>query len=286
MNYLWKGSIVDEQDVNIRFNDRGYQFGDGIYEFVRVYNGKLFALEEHLDRFENSARLLEMNLNQSRDEIRQFFYDLVEANKLDSGNVYIQFTRGDNAPRNHNYLPYDQQISVVSGCTASYLRDADKIENGVKAILYPDKRWMLCHAKSLNLLPNCMAIAEAKRHGADKAILYRDGYITEERAGNVMIVKNGEIFTRPDGPEILPGITKLIALDICRELHLPFEEKAFTVADLLQADEVIVTDSKTELCPVIQVNDTLIGQGTRGSICARLDEEYKKRIIRQCGKVT
>lgn len=181
MNYLWKGSIVDEQDVNIRFNDRGYQFGDGIYEFVRVYNGKLFALEEHLDRFENSARLLEMNLNYSRDEIRQFFYDLVEANKLDSGNVYIQFTRGDNAPRNHNYLPYDQQISVVSGCTASYLRDADKIENGVKAILYPDKRWMLCHAKSLNLLPNCMrsqkqsAMVQIKPFYTGTAISLRSG---------------------------------------------------------------------------------------------------------------
>lgn len=285
MLYLWKGNIVEENDVAIKLNDRGYVFGDGIYEFVRVYNGKLFALEEHLDRFEKSAHLLEMNLTYTREQIRQFFYDLVSANKLVNGNVYMQFTRGDDRPRNHNYPPVEEQISVVSGCVASYPRDTKKIEEGVTAILYPDNRWKMCHAKSLNLLPNCMAIAEAKRKGADKAIMYRDGYITEERAGNVMIVKNGEVFTRPDGPEILPGITKMIAIEICRTCHIPLEEKAFTIDELLQADEVIVTDSKTEICPIIKVNDVIIGSGKRGPISERLDEEYKKRIIEQCDRV-
>ena len=150
MKFLWKGKLVEQQEMTIDFNDRGYQFGDGIYEFVRVYNGKLFALEEHLDRFENSARLLDMNLNYTRDEIRQFFYDLVEANDLDSGNVYMQFTRGDGKPRNHNYPDFKDQQSVVSGCVSHYYRGTDKIETGVSAILYPDKRWLLCNAKSLN----------------------------------------------------------------------------------------------------------------------------------------
>lgn len=285
MKYLWKGNIVEEDEVAIKFNDRGYQFGDGIYEFVRVYNGKLFALEEHLDRFENSARLLEMNLTYSRKQIRQFFYDLLEANALVNGNVYMQFTRGDDRPRNHNYPPIEEQIAVVSGCTASYLRDTKKIEQGVSAILYPDVRWGMCHAKSLNLLPNCMAIAKAKRLGADKAILYRDGYITEERAGNVMIVKHGQLYTKPDGPDILPGITKLIALDICQETNIPFAERPFTIEELMKADEVLVTDSKTEICPIIKINDIVIGNGKRGPIAERLDEEYKKRIIAQCDKV-
>ena len=285
MKFLWKGKLVEQQEMNIDFNDRGYQFGDGIYEFVRVYNGKLFALEEHLDRFENSARLLDMNLNYTRDEIRQFFYDLVEANDLDSGNVYMQFTRGDGKPRNHNYPDFKDQQSVVSGCVSHYYRGTDKIENGVSAILYPDKRWLLCNAKSLNLLPNCMAIAEAKKHGADKAILYRDGYITEERAGNVLIVKNGEVFTTPDGPEILPGITKLLVLQFCRKKCIPYEERKFTINELLDADEVIVTDSKTEVCPIIKINDKVIGNGQRGPVTKLLDDEYKNLIIEQCGKV-
>ncbi|MEG0958272.1 MAG: D-amino-acid transaminase [Erysipelotrichaceae bacterium] len=283
MKYLWKGKIVNKNEMDIDVNDRGYVFGDGIYEFVRVYNGKLFALEEHLDRFENSAKLLEMNLNYSRDEIRQFFYDLIDANDLKEGNVYIQFTRGDGAVRNHNYLPYEQQKSVVSGNVSSYGRDVDKIENGVSAILYPDKRWLMCNAKSLNLLPNCMAIAEAKRRGANKAILYRDSYITEERAGNVLIVKNGEVFSTPDSPEILPGITKLLALQFCRELHIPYEERKFTINELLEADEVIVTDSKTECCPIIKIEDKVIGNGRRGPISTKLDDAYKELIFKQCG---
>lgn len=285
MKYLWKGNIVDKEDMRIDFNDRGYQFGDGIYEFVRVYNGKLFALEEHLDRFENSAKLLELNMNYSRDEMRGFFEEMVRANELDSGNIYIQITRGDGTARNHNYPPYDQQKSVISGCAAHYYRDNKKINEGVKATLYRDLRWQMCNAKSLNLLPNCMAIADAKRRGADKAILYRNGYITEERAGNVMIVKNGQIFTTPDSGEILPGITKLLVLRICRKYHIPFEERKFTIQELMEADEVIVTDTKTECCPVIQIEDRVIGNGARGPVTKFLDEKYQELIVEQCGEV-
>ena len=285
MKYLWKGNIVDKEDMRIDFNDRGYQFGDGIYEFVRVYNGKLFALEEHLDRFENSAKLLELNMNYSRDEMRGFFEEMVRANELDSGNIYIQITRGDGAARNHNYPPYDQQKSVISGCAAHYYRDNKKINEGVKATLYRDLRWQMCNAKSLNLLPNCMAIADAKRRGADKAILYRNGYITEEKSGNVMIVKNGQIFTTPDSGEILPGITKLLVLRICRKYHIPFEERKFTIQELMEADEVIVTDTKTECCPVIQIEDRVIGNGARGPVTKFLDEKYQELIVEQCGEV-
>lgn len=285
MKYLWKGSFVEKDEMAIDFNDRGYQFGDGIYEFVRVYNGKLFALEEHLDRLENSAALLEMNLNYTREEIRKLCEELVEVNHLQGGNIYFQFTRGDGAPRNHNYPPIDQQVSVLSGCVASYARNTEKIEHGETAILYPDLRWRLCNAKSLNLLPNCMAIAEAKRRGKDKAILYKDGYITEERAGNVLIVKNGEVFTTPDSNEILPGITKLLALRICRKYHIPYEERNITIDELMGADEVIITDTKTECCPILQIEDQIIGDGKRGRITALLDEGYKELIIEQCGKV-
>lgn len=285
MKYLWKGNIVDQEEIQIDFNDRGYQFGDGIYEFVRVYNGKLFALEEHLDRFENSARLLEMNMGYTREEIRGFFEKLVEVNELDSGNIYMQITRGDGRERNHNYLPYEEQKPVISGCAAHYYRDNKKIEEGVKATLYPDLRWQMCNAKSLNLLPNCMAIADGKRRGADKAILYRNGYITEERAGNVLIVKGGEIITTPDSNEILPGITKLLALRICRKYHIPFEERKFTIQEMMDADEVIVTDTKTECCPVIQIEDKVIGNGKRGPVTALLDEKYKEMIVEQCEEV-
>jgi len=285
MKYLWKGKLVDKSDMTVDYNDRGYNFGDGIYEFVRVYNGKLFALDEHLDRLEFSAKLLDMNLGYSRNEIRQFFWDLVEENQVKGGHVYIQLTRGDGFPRNHNYPSFEKQKPVISGNISKYARNTEKIENGVKAILYPDIRWNMCNAKSLNLLPNCLASHAARKIGADKAILYRNGFITEERAGNVLIVKNGEVFTTPDGPEILQGITKLIVLRLCKKLGIPYEERSFTINELLEADEVVVMDSKTECAPVIQVEDRVIGSGKRGTITARIDQAYKELICEQCGKV-
>lgn len=285
MKFLWKGNLVEKEDINIDIHDRGYQFGDGIYEFVRVYNGKLFALKEHIDRFVNSAKLIDFNLGYTREELEKFCNDLIEANELDSGNVYIQLTRGDGKVRNHLYPEFEDQRSVISGFTSHYYRNNERIENGVNAITYPDLRGSICNAKTLNLLPNCMAISEARKHDANKAILVKNGYVTEERAGNVLIVKDGVVSTHPDGPEILPGITKLLALQILKSQGVQVEERKFTVDEMLAADEVIVTDTKTECCPVIMIDGKQIGSGKRGEITKMLDEEYKKMIVEQCGKV-
>jgi D-alanine transaminase len=285
MKYLWKGNLVDYDGIKIDINDRGYQFGDGIYEYVRVYNGKLFALKEHLDRLENSAKLIDLNLGYTRDEIKGFCEQLIKANDLDSGNVYLQITRGDGIVRNHLYPEFKDQKAVISGFTTHYYRNNERIESGVKAILYPDLRWALCNVKSLNLLPNCMAIAEAHKYGANKAILYKGEYITEERAGNVLIVKDGKVITHPDGPEILPGITKMLILQILKERKMPFEERKFTKDELLNADEVIVSDTKTECCPVIKIGDKVIGDGKRGPVTKKIDDAYKELIVKQCGKV-
>lgn len=286
MKYLWKGDLVDLDDVKIDLQDRGYQFGDGIYEFVRVYNGKLFRLEDHLDRFELSARLIDMKLPYSREEMRKFSHQLVEENQLVSGNIYIQITRGDGIARRHNYPLFAEQKGVISGFISSYDRPTEKIEQGETAILYPDLRWQLCNAKTLNLLANCMAISEAKKVGADKAILHRDNLVTEERAGNVLIVKDGRVITRPDGPEILPGITKKVGFEIMKAKNIPYEERTFTVDELLAADEVIVTDTKTEFCPILQIDGKVIGSGKRGPMAAKLDEGYKELIVQDCGSIT
>lgn len=285
MKYLFKGKIVDEEEVSIKFADRGYQFGDGIYEFVRVYNGKPFVLTDHIDRLFNSAKLVDMNVGYSRQEIEKFFYDLIEANEVDGGHVYIQITRGDSLARNHNYPNYEDQKIVISGCVAKYERDTKRIETGDKAITYPDLRWLMCNAKTLNLMPNCLAIHEAHKKGCTKAILHKDGRVTEERAGNVIIVKDGVLYSTPDSNEILPGITKLVVKRICEANNIPLVERNFTVEEMLNADEVIITDSKTEVCPCIEIDGKQIADGKRGKMTALLDEKYKELIIKECGKV-
>ena len=279
MKYLWKGQLVNQTQVNIDIYDRGYQFGDGIYEFVRVYNGKCFALQEHIDRLFNSAKLIELNIGYQKEEITNFFEMLVCNNKVIGGHVYIQITRGDGLVRNHVYPVYDEQHSVISGFTSTYKRNTLRIKNGVNAILYPDLRGLLCNCKSLNLLPNCMAISRARDQNAEKAILYKDDYITEERAGNVFIVKNGVIITHPLGPEILKGITRQFIVEIATVLGMPIEERRFSKEALLTADEVFVTDSKNECCPIIKIDNHVISDGKRGRITAVLQDKYEKEII-------
>ena len=283
MKYLWKGKLVDQKDIKIDLHDRGYQFGDGIYEFVRVYNGKCFALQEHIDRLFNSAKMIELNIGYTKLEIAEFIEALVVQNEVVGGHVYLQVTRGDQLMRNHTYPVYSEQHSVISGFTNTYQRNTKRITNGVNAILYPDLRGLLCNCKSLNLLPNCMAISYARDHKAEKAILYKDDYITEERAGNVFIIKNGGIITHPTGPEILNGITRMFVFEIATVLGIPIEERRFTKEELLSADEVIVTDSKNECCPVIEIDKQVIGDGKRGRVTGIIQVRYEKEIIERCG---
>lgn len=286
MKVLWKGALVESHEANINIHDRGYQFGDGIYEYIRVYNGNLFYLQEHLQRLQNSADLIDMKLPYSLEEIADFCYEMVKVNQIYSGCVYFQITRGDKISRKHNYPLYDEQEGVLSGYTESYQRPTKQIENGEKAALYPDIRWNLCNAKTLNLLPNTMAISEALKKGATKAILHRNDIVTEEKSSNVMIIKDDVVYTHPDGPEILPGITKSIIFNLLNKLDIEYREETFAINDLLNADEVFVSSTNSEVTPIIMIDNHPIGNGQRGPMTAKIEEAYKEEIIRQCGKVT
>ncbi|MCR1980141.1 aminotransferase class IV, partial [[Clostridium] innocuum] len=188
--YLWKGAMVKEQDIHISLQDRGHVFGDGLYEVVRVYNGKLFGLKRHLDRLFQGADVIDFNLQYTREEFEGFFQQLVEENGLHSGYVYMQLTRGDDGIRNHLYPGREDQRPVLSGFAVHAPRNVEKIQAGTTAISVEDIRWKYCHVKTLNLIPNCMARSEAKRKGAGKAILVKDGIVTEEKSGSILIVQD------------------------------------------------------------------------------------------------
>ena len=266
MKYLWKESFVEKENIKIDLHDRGYQFGDGIYEVVHVYNGVLFALEEHVNRLMNSAMLIELNLKHTKEEIEMFFKNLVELNQIENGYVYLQVTRGDKSLRNHGFLDYEYQQPVFSGFAHSAARDENKMKNGVESITVPDVRSLMCNVKSLNLLPNCLAKHAAQKKGVSKAILIRDNIVTEEKSGNVFIMKDGIVLTHPDGNKILPGITKKLIIGLLHEKNIPVWEKEFTREELLQADEVIVTDTNGEITPIIKIDGISIGDGKRGKL--------------------
>ena len=239
MKYLWKGSFVDKEDIHIDLHDRGYQFGDGIYEVTHVYNGVLFALDEHIDRLINSAAFIELNLRHTKDEIAAFCRGLVEQNHIENGYIYLQVTRGDGTLRNHGFSMYEEQQPVFCGFAQSSTRSEEKMVKGADAITVEDRRSLMCNVKSLNLLPNCLAKHAAQKKGVSKAIMVRDNIVTEEKSGNIFIVKDGIVLTHPNGGKILPGITKQLIIELLHQHNIPVWEKEFSEEELLHADEVI-----------------------------------------------
>lgn len=282
--YLWKGVMVDEQDIHISLQDRGYVFGDGLYEVVRVYNGKLFGLKRHLDRLFQGAEIVKLNLHYTKEEFQSFFQQLVEENALHSGYVYMQLTRGDDGVRNHLFPACREQMPVLSGFAVHTPRNVEKIKAGTTAISVEDIRWKYCHVKTLNLIPNCMARYEAKKRGAAKAILVKDGIVTEEKSGSILIVQNGCILTHVENEDILPSTTKKILEALSEQEQIPFREGTFTLEELYAADEVIVADTNTECCAVLQVDGHLIGDGNPGPILKKLQKAYEAAIIAECGR--
>lgn len=173
---------------------------------------------------------------------------------------------------------------MLSGFAVHAPRNVEKIQAGTTAISVEDIRWKYCHVKTLNLIPNCMARSEAKRKGAGKAILVKDGIVTEEKSGSILIVQNGCILTHVENEDILPSTTKKILEALCEKEQIPFREGNFTLDELYAADEVIVADTNTECSAVLKVDGHTIRDGKPGPILKQLQKAYEAAIIAECGK--
>ena len=270
---LLNNRLVERSEAKIDIEDRGYQFGDGVYEVIRVYNGKSFLLDRHLVRLNRSASAIDLPLPWTNDEISTQLERLAAENKLQNGIIYMQVTRGA-APRNH---PYPQGAEpVMVAYTRESERPLDAIRNGIKTIFVEDIRWLRCDIKSLNLLGNVMAKQQAIEAGAQEAILHRGETITEGSASNVMMVKNGTLYTHPANNLILNGITRVYLIEQAKVLGIPVEEKTFTKNDLLEADEVMMTSTTLEATPVIKVDGHAIKGGIIGPVAKQLQACFDK----------
>jgi len=270
---LFNGIISDDQPI-INMEDRGYQFGDGIYEVVGVYHSKLYLLDEHMNRLVQSAEKLNIELPFSIEEMKTQLLELVHLNKLSEGIVYLQVSRGV-APRTHE-LPTTPITPVVLAYTKTLDDFTELQDNGSTAILQEDIRWLRCDIKSLNLLPNTMAKQKAVEHNAVEAILHRGNVVTEASSSNVCIVKDGEIFTHPANNYILNGITRQRAIELCKHLDIPVHEKAFTVEQLFEADEVFITATKLDVVAINEIDGHTIGTGKPGAISRQLLKAFRE----------
>ncbi|MCE4956384.1 D-amino-acid transaminase [Macrococcoides caseolyticum] len=268
------GNYVSE-DEKISYNDRGIQFGDGIYEVVRVYSGKLYTATEHFERLVRSANEIAIKSPYTVDEYIAICEQLIENNQIHDGSIYIQVTRGD-AVRNHAY-PENSRPNVLL-YTNVVERPLQELKDGIKVITAEDFRWLRCDIKSLNLLGNIMNKQKAVENNAKEAIQIRDGIVTEGASSNVFIVKDGKIKTHPANQLILNGITRRVIQQMAEALRIPFEEETFDEETLKSADEVFISSTTQEVMPVIQIDEKPVHKGQVGPVVKQLQAQFEAQI--------
>ncbi len=262
------GTILPIEKAHVPVEDRGYQFGDAVYEFFASYDHRIFALERHLDRLERSLNALSfdpIDRDHVRDTLLRTFH---EAGYARAG-IYLQISRGV-APRNHAFPSKATPQIIITVRPAPEIPPSVR-ENGAKMITVTDFRWGRCDIKTVQLLPNTWAKQQALEAGADDAIFITDqGIVNEATAANVFIVAHGTLLTPPLTANILPGITRASIIEICKTNDITVREDQFDRSAMLAADEVFLTGTVTEVLSVARINDHPIGNGTPGPLAGKL----------------
>ena len=251
----YNGNIAPIDEMMVPMNDRVCYFGDGVYEATMVNNHKIFALKEHLDRLYNSAGLIGIAIPHTKEELADILNNLVQ--KVDSPEqmLYWQVTRGT-APRNHIYPSKDVKANLWVTIKPMKLKDPKKM---LHVTDMEDTRFLHCNIKTLNLLVNCMAAQKAEEQGCDECVFHRGEIVTEGAHSNISILKDGVFITHPTDHYILPGITRMHMIQICKEQGIPVDETPFTMKELMEADEIFVS-SATQLCRRVEsLNGISIG---------------------------
>ncbi len=278
INTFINGEFTSADLATINIEDRGLLFGDGIYEYVRCYFGKVFQIDRHLKRLANGAAAIQLEIPYTPAEITALVIELLvksgfskETGFADAG-IYIQLTRGA-APRIHNF-PEKIKANFFMIVRSLQKEDAFIMSTGVKVILVPDERWGRCDIKSINLLANILAKEKAIQENAFEAVFYKDNKIIEAASHSFFAVFNGELFTTPQGSWILPGITRDIVVELAQQEGISVKFEFITKENLFSADEVFITSSSRDIVPVTQINDRKIYDGKPGPVSIRLKKSF------------
>ncbi|MGH7252405.1 MAG: D-amino-acid transaminase, partial [Nitrospiraceae bacterium] len=262
------GRFMPLEETQVPVEDRGFQFGDGVYEVIRTYHGRPFQLDAHLARLERSAKGIELRVPFQTREWQGYVGEGIRRGGYAESKVYIQLTRGV-APRDHLFPAAARPTAVMTIREMQPLNPALR-SAGVAAVTVEDLRWGRCDIKSVNLLPNVMARQRAKEGGAFEAIFVRGGEVTEGTVSNVMLVRGGVLITEPAGARILSGVTRAIVLALARKEGVSVQERAVGLDELRGADEVFLTGTTVEILPVVRLDGAPVGTGKPGALTARL----------------
>ncbi len=270
----FNGEMVESGAKVVSLDDRGYCFGDGVYEVVRVYNGRAFAFSYHQDRLYRSMREMDIPVRMPPDELQELHEIMIEQSEITDGYIYLQITRGV-TPRHHAFERSKlepQMYMFIKPITT----DLGGVQEGVKAITLPDERWARVDIKTLNLIPNILAQTKAEKKGAYTAILVRDGIVTEGATSNVFVMKDGVCYTHPADHHILKGITRqLVVTRVAPTAGITIIEREFDEAFLKDADEIFFTDTIGGIIPITTLNREPVGDGKPGKAAKVLAEQLQ-----------
>jgi D-alanine transaminase len=275
MIVYFNGQYLPKQQVAVSPDDRGFLFADGVYEVIRAYNGKLFKPHEHLQRFGNGLKELQIQ-GVDAASFKNVAEHLIAENQFQSGDalVYIQVTRGA-APRSHSFPPPGTTPTVYAQARA-YAGPEELQDKGAKAILAPDQRWGRCNIKSIGLLANVLAHQRAHEAGAFEAIFFGDGLLLEGTHSSILFVKKEVLVCPTLTNRILPSVTRAVVMRLAEQESIEAEERQCREGELLAFDEVMMLGTGVEIVPIVNINGTQIRFGYPGPVTRRLQAAFRK----------
>ncbi|MEO8328297.1 MAG: D-amino-acid transaminase [Nitrospirota bacterium] len=275
IGYL-NGHFSPLEEIKISPDDRGFLFGDGVYEVIRAYHGIPAFWGEHFSRLVRSAKEIQLHFSLEQAEFQGLLLDGLQQSGYQEGKIYIQVTRGV-APREHTFPP-NGEPTVYLAFRKMVALPTEVCQRGVNVITLPDTRWHRCDIKSLNLLPNVLAKQKAREANAFEGIFVRDGRVTEGATSNIFAVKNGTIITPERNHLVLAGVTQQQVVTLAQAKGLSVQFRPIPVSEFLQSDEVFLVGTTIEILPVIQVNGDTIRDGKPGPITTILKQQFSAHV--------
>lgn len=279
------GKFLPQSEAKVSVLDRGFLFGEGIYEVIPVYGGRLFRLSQHLQRLDQNLAAVQMENPLSQPQWQQLLEELVRRNGNGEQSLYLQLTRGA-APRDLRIPPGTSPTLLAISNPVTEVDEAT-LRRGLRAITVKDIRWQHCNIKTTSLLPNVLLRQQAEQAGVDEAIIVRDGKVTEGSASNIFIVRKGVVVTPPRGPHLLPGITRDLVVELCRRHGIPCQEQSIDETALHEAEEIWLTSSTREIIPLSELDHRVLANPFPGPIWEQVIRHYQayKKAFRE-GKET
>ncbi len=278
MIVYFNGQFLELEEVKISPYDRGFQYADGVYEVIRTYFGKLFRYKDHLERLKESLASIKIRYNEA-DKLESIIYKIIEINNYAGADlsVYIQITRGASYPRKHSFPPETVEPTIFVSVTPIEEKSNDS-GKGIKIIFENDFRWLRCDIKSISLLASVLANQHAVEEGAGEAIWIKDGLLLEGSHTNFWGIKDNEVWTAPLSNIILPGVSRKVIIEVCHYSGIPVVEQAIRENEIKFYDEFFVSGTTTEIKPVIQINDLILGDGKPGKLTQKIQSAFSEYV--------